>query len=118
MMTTPERLRKRQRRETAGIAFLAFGLAGSTVYFVGQDAAQDRCLREFVKNDTDTSAIRSDAVETESKATRDIIRGVFGASTRRQVQAAYEEYKLALEAIDATREENPIKPFPDDLCGL
>src|ERR1044072_563649 len=44
VMTTPERLRRRQRRETAGIAILAFGLVASTFYFKAQDNEQDECL--------------------------------------------------------------------------
>ena len=115
-MTTPERLRRRQRRETAGIAILAFGLVASTFYFKAQDNEQDECLSAFIQNQTDTSAIRSNLVERESRTTRRIIKGVFTATNGQQVRAAYDKYQKAVAQIDQARAENPVKQFPEDLC--
>lgn len=115
-MTTPERLRRRQRRESFFIGILALALVGGFLYFRAQDAQQDECLSGFIKNQTETSAVRSGLVEDESQATRAIIIGVFTAETRPQVQQAFEDYRSALGVIDKARKENPVKGFPEGLC--
>lgn len=115
-MTTPERLRARQRRESAFIALLAIFLCVAVVYFRGQDAAQDRCLSQFVKSQNETSAIRSKLVEQESQATRNIINAAGTAKNRAELVRAFREYRVESRSIDAAREANPVRMFPDGIC--
>jgi hypothetical protein len=116
-VTTPERLRRRQRFESAGVATVAIGLVLSVIYFAGQDAAQERCLSTFVNTQTETSAIRSGLVERESRATRSVITNALGAQNRRDIVRAYARYDAALKRIDAVREAHPVVPFPEGLCN-
>lgn len=116
-MTTPERFRRRQRIESAGIVALAAGLVFSVVYFQGQDSAQDRCLSTFVSTNSETTAIRSQAVALESKATRSIINDVFTAEGRGQVREAFKRYTARIARVDQLREDNPVPDFPEGLCN-
>lgn len=115
-MTTPERLRARQRRESAFIAILAVLLCIAVVYFRGQDAAQDRCLSKFVENQNATSSIRSKLVERESIATRSVIAAAGAADNRREFDQAFSDYRREVRAIDRLRDENPVRMFPDGIC--
>lgn len=115
-MTTPERLRRRQRRESFFIAVLALALTCGWFYFRAEDLQQDRCITEFIENQQQTSKIRSRLVERESLATRAIIIGVFTVDTREQVQQEFRDYSAALKEIDRARDANPIEKFPEDLC--
>lgn len=116
-MTTPERLRRRQRRESAGLALLAILLCVSVVYFRGQDEAQDRCLSTFVETQNETSAIRSKLVERESQATRTVITAALRADSRRDVERAFRNYRIEIRAVDRLRDENPVRMFPGGLCN-
>lgn len=116
-MTTPERLRRRQRRESAFIAVLAMLLCVAVVYFRGQDAAQDRCLSAFVETQNETQAIRSKLVERESAATRAVITAALNANGRRDVARAFRNYRVENRAIDRQREENPVRMFPEGICN-
>lgn len=116
-MTTAERLRRRQIRESVGIAVLAICLFLAFVYFRGQDAAQDKCLSTFVETQTQTSSIRSGLVERESAATRGVIRSVSEAENKQQLRKAFHDYFSEVRAIDRAREDNPIRVFPEGLCN-
>lgn len=115
-MTTPERLRRRQRRESAGIAVLALGLCASVVYFNRLDGEQDRCISAFIEADNSTGAIRSKLVERESEATRGIIREALTAKSREDIILARDAYFASLARIDLLREQNPVKRFDPAVC--
>lgn len=115
-MTTAERLRRRQIRESVGIGLLALALATAVVYFEGQDSAQERCMSAFIHADNETSTIRSALVEDESKATRRVIRKALSASSRGDIAKARRTYSQALKRIDIMRENNPVQEFPAGVC--
>lgn len=115
-MTTPERLRRRQRRESAGIVLLAIGLVGASIYFNGQDDAQRRCISTYISVQSETNTIRANILERESVATRRAIRDGLSAQTREDVDAAKRAYTRALKSIDAAREAHPVQPFPKGVC--
>ena len=102
-MTTPERLRARQRRESAALAVLALALAGSVVWFEAQDRDQRECLLSYIEADSATSKIRSNLVVKESDATRDIIERVFEGETTEQRLQAYADWKVAVREVDQAR---------------
>lgn len=116
-MTTPERLRRRQRRESAGIAVLAFALVASVVYFDRLDDNRSECLSSFITNDNSTGKIRSKLVERESEATRNVIREALSATSRADLVEAREVYFERLGAIDALRAANPVERFDPSTCG-
>lgn len=116
-MTTPERLRRRQRLESLGIAILAFALVAVFIYFRGQDDAQEDCFNNYFTQQAKTSKIRGTIVERESEATRRIIRKALTAQTREDIIKAREAYFRSLQRVDEAREANPIPPFPEEVCG-
>lgn len=115
-MTTPERLRRRQRRESAFIAILALALVLGWLYFKGQGDAQRACLSAFVSNTSETSAIRSRILERESDANRRVIRTALRANSRDDIKRARERYDRSLRAIDQARASNPVKALPEGVC--
>lgn len=115
-MTTPERLRRRQRRESAGLAFLALGLVVATMYFDAQDDRQRACIGAFVTNYTKTSAVRSRVLEQESDATRRVIRDALSAQSADQIAMTRREYDRAIRGIDSARERNPVSALPEGIC--
>lgn len=115
-MTTPERLRRRQRINDIGIALLAGLLLFAWFYFQGRADAQDHCLTNYISTNSETSKVRSALVEQESKATRDIILNGTAAKSREEFKKARDQYVSALKAIDRARDENPVQPFPKGVC--
>lgn len=115
-MTTPERLRRRQRRESLFIGILALGLFAGFIYFRGQDMSQERCISAFISADSETSTVRSGLVEDESTATRRVIRRALAAESVDDLRNARRKYREALKTIDDAREENPVRAFPDGVC--
>lgn len=116
-MTTPERLRARQRRESIALAGLALALVVFTVYFRVQASEQSRCFRAYIAQQSSTSAVRSRLVEQESLATRSIISGALTAESRADIIAARDAYFTSLSRIDKARDENPVAPpFDPDSC--
>lgn len=118
-MTTPERLRRRQIRESIGIVLLAIGLVGAFLYFQGQADAQKRCLTNYISSNSETSAIRSDQVARESKATRRFLLNATDperVKTREQFLEERGIYARTLRSIDAARAANPVRPFPKGVC--
>lgn len=116
-MTTPERLRRRQRRLDAFIAVLAIGLCASVFYFDDLDDDRSACLSSFIESDNDTGKIRSGLVERESEATREIIRKALTAETREDILLARDHYFESLARIDLLREQNPVERFDPSTCG-
>jgi hypothetical protein len=115
-MTTPERLRRRQRLESLGIAVLAAALVLAFIYFQGRSSAQQKCVSTFITLNSKTTAVRSSLVEKESKATRRIISGALTAESREDIIKARDRYFRALASIDKVRAENPVEPFPKGVC--
>lgn len=115
-MTTPERLRRRQRFESAGIAVLAIALVVVWVWFNGQTTAQQRCLTTYISINSKTTAIRADLLKRESKTTRAFLLDATEAKTRHQFMAVRARYAKSLEAIDRARAAHPVQPFPKGVC--
>lgn len=118
-MTTPERLRRRQRFESVGIAVLAVALVAAFLYFQGQADAQKRCLTSFVSNSSQTSAIRAGLAERDSQTQRRFLLDATDPAkvqTRAQFERVRAQFVKRLAAIDRARAENPVKPLPKGVC--
>lgn len=118
-MTTPERLRRRQIGESIGIGLLAFGLVAGFLYFRAADTNQRECVRDYIAADYANKKIRSEQVNAESQATRDVILGVFSGqiTTEGQFRELGKAYIEALASIDKVRKENPLVD-PAQICGI
>lgn len=110
-MTTPERLRRRQRRESIFIAVLTIALVTMAVVYRVREAADDRCIDAFIENQTETSKVRSNLVERESQATRAYLHGAGDIKSRADFEALIAAYDDEIAAIDAERQANPVKVF-------
>lgn len=115
-MTTPERLRRRQRRESAFIAILAFALVAVVLVYRAREAADDRCFDAFLRNQSETSQIRSELVERESEAISDAIHGAGSVTTREEFQALIDTYDERRAAIEQERKDHPVVPFTRETC--
>lgn len=122
-MTTPERLRRRQRLESLGIAILAVALVVASLWFNGrqseldkQQLAQQKCLSTYISVNSETSAIRSRLVERESETTRRFLLDATNVKTREDFQRVRREYAASLRKIDKARADNPIRPLPKGVC--
>lgn len=115
-MTTPERLRRRQRIEGTILLILGVFTILVSIYFRGQDAAQRECINSYISASSETSAIRSKLVEQESRATRRLLLKGTSAETRAEFQQARVQYVKSIKAIDQMRAANPLRPFPEGIC--
>lgn len=115
-MTTPDRIRRRQRREAWFIAGLAFALVLGWFYFRDRTEQTVSCIVSYAETQADTSLIRSGLVERESQATRDVIRGARRATTRREFEDVIDAYERRLHRIDRARERNPLPGFDVEEC--
>lgn len=143
-MTTPERLRRRQRIEGAFIVVIGVLLVVSTLWFRHQDDEQRACIGEnfadmsaalearglLAERETDLNRREARAQFAESKANRVFYRDAFASTTEADIFEAYGDYRARLERIDRTRAEikaerqavnkerkdNPIPAFPRGAC--
>lgn len=129
-MTTPERLRRRQRIE--GLILIAIGVFSLLQfnYFHGQDDKQRACLADVVREQNEVLTLRgdlskqdSDINADESAATRTLIVKVFAATDSEGARAAFAEAQHKWADIDARRDEvtaarraNPIPDLPAGTC--
>lgn len=118
-MTTPERLRRRQRIESTFIVILTIALVAAALWFNGQASAQQTCLSTYISINSQTTKIRSDLVSRESKTTRKFLLDATDpdkVKTREEFQKIRARYKRSLASIDAARAANPVQPFPKGVC--
>lgn len=116
-MTTPERLRRRQRFEGSALLLLGVFTILVSIYFRAQDVEQQRCFAAFLAADNTTSTVRSDLVERESLATRAVITRALTAESREGIESAYAAYTTSLDRIDQLRKDNPVRNFSEGDCG-
>ena len=129
-MTTPERLRRRQRLESAGIAILCVFLVGSTLYSAREDQQQNECLTDQVTKLTDSLTFRTGLTQQDSALNQsadriqdEVILRVSEATTQAEANAAFETFRQSRTMIESERqriqeerENNPVPPFPTGSC--
>lgn len=144
-MTTPERLRRRQRREEILLIVLGLLVGATSIYFHGQDVNQRQCFADNFTQLSSSLSGRSDiagrearAAKLESTATRlesaannDFYKAAFASTSQAEVRDAYRDYQVAAakvnrmrakvdhrrERIAVDRAEHPIPDFPEGTCG-
>ena len=129
-MTTPERLRRRQRFESLGIAVLCLMLVGSTLYSAREDQQQNKCLTDQVTKLTDSLTFRTGLTQQDAALNQsadriqdEVILRVAEATTEAQADAAFDTFRESRAMIETERqniqeerEANPVPPFPTGAC--
>lgn len=129
-MTTPERLRRRQRIEGTFLVIIGIFMLVQFQYFQDKDEAQRACLVDVVADQNAALSRRGDIASQdaavnaeESTATRALIVEAFASKTREEALAAFAKAQDKWAAVDkkrqqvaAARRSNPIPDFPDGTC--
>jgi hypothetical protein len=133
-MTTPERIRRRQRIEGGVLILLAIFTVIQGVAFSLEDRDQTRCMEDKFRELSVALDARGDLTERETEATRRVWR-VYGKAAglasqdasnelseeqesrlRAELVAALLNYQDEARAIQAERKENPLPPYPVGSC--
>lgn len=129
-MTTPERLRRRQRREEILLILLGIVVGAVSIYFHQQDVDQRTCIASNFSSLSDALDKRGELAERESRvnaaessATRRLIIDAFASDSRQEAFTAFRKAQRRWERVDHERAriahqraENPIPNFPEGTC--
>lgn len=115
-MTTPERLRRRQRIEGTFVIVLAVLMILGGLYFNAEDAAQRACINDSFRELSRVQGIRADLIERESNANQRVNLAEFKVSTEAEFLAEGARYERVMNKIQAERERNPVPPYPAGEC--
>lgn len=116
-MTTPERLRRRQRMEGAILVIVAVLMVAQAFYFNLQDKAQRDCLQRNLRDFSTALRVRADLSEDDSQAKTNVIMAVARASgDAGKTQTALDAFIIDQASIDQKRRETPVPPIPSGEC--
>lgn len=133
-MTTPERIRRRQRIEGGVIIALAIFTVLQAIAFSLEDRNQRGCMEEKFSELSTALEARSGLATRESEATRQVwdVYGEYAGIVsddpnreltpedrdrlQRQFVDALLNYQAEVEAIQRERKENPVPPYPVGSC--
>lgn len=119
-MTTPEKVRRRERLLGVGLVICGLLVAGSSYLNDKRDDAQDKefrnCITQVVGELTDSLTARSDLTEPDAKSVRELISDLLQAKSPEDSQAAIKKYNHTQADLADIRKTNPIPPFPDGTC--
>lgn len=115
-MTTPERLRRRQRIETFLVIATMVLTVGSYLYFNHQ---RDKVLDCFADQFHDLSVsltTRSDLTSDELDTIGHVIDRISKSKTGPEVRSALDTYNRERKEINSRRDGTPIPPYPTGKC--
>jgi hypothetical protein len=115
-MTTPERLRRRQRREGVAVIVIGVLLIFQGWYFQNEDQDQRDCTREQIQQLVETLEKRGGLAQRESDNTASVLLTASEATNGDEVAEALQEYRVESAKIKAARAANPIE-FPTGECA-
>lgn len=119
-MTTPEKVRRRERLLGIGLVICGLLVAVSTYLNDKRDDRQDRqfqdCITSVVGELTDSLTARSNLTEPDAKSVRVLISDLLKARSEADSRKAINEYNTTQERLAGVRKSNPIPPFPDGTC--
>lgn len=116
-MTTPERLRRRQRIE--GVVLILLGVLMVLQSWHVQSNANDQreCLQGNFTALSEALDARGGLAAREGAATEAVIRAVSAADgDEAALDEAFDAYEREQTAIDKVRADNPLPPFPPGTC--
>ena len=133
-MTTPERLRRRQRIEGSALIIIALLMLGQSWYFNAEDRDQRACIQQnFVELSRALDA-RADLTQRETSQNKALwliyaeaaglvkddptaeLKPKDQARLQRELVAQLLEYKREITEIEQERRENPLPPYPVGVC--
>jgi hypothetical protein len=122
-VTTPERIRRRQRIETALVAATMVLSAVSMFVLSLENEEQDDCVTEQITDLTDALNARSDSTGRLNEATAEVINSFVKAAqrpddpdNRTPILKALNDYAEVRADVRESRRENPFPPFPTGKC--
>jgi hypothetical protein len=118
-VTTPERIRRRQRIETALVA-ATMVLSAVSMFVL---SLEDDCVTEQITDLTDALNARSDSTGRLNEATAEVINSFVQAAqrpddpdNRTPILKALNDYAEVRADVRESRRENPFPPFPTGKC--
>lgn len=134
-MTTPERLRRRQRIEAFFLILVGVLMLGQTWYFNTQDSSQRECISDKFRELSIALDVRSESNEKETRAEKEIwltYAEAAGALKNKPPQTELPEeqqnrlnkqlidallnYQSVVDEIQKDRKKNPLPPYPIGVC--
>lgn len=115
-MTTPERLRSRQRTETRLVVATIILVFGSWAWSNHQDAKQQECVADNFSRLSAVLQARGALSQEESDATRRVLETAATATSGEPVAKALDEYLATQNDIKERRDHSPIPAFPTGKC--
>ena len=137
MMTTPERLRRRQLIEGGILILLGVFIAVQSLYFSLEDRDQRKCFEENFSKLSYALEARSRLTERETNQNKKLwliyakAAGIVKASGKPAEEALTEKqkkelnnalvkqllsYQSEIRKIEQDRRENPLPPYPVGVC--
>lgn len=117
-MTTPEKLRRRQRTEEALLLVVMIILAVQYIVFKHQVNSQQECMADQFSQLTKSFTARSAITAADSKSKTNVILGIAKHQGNPDVQrAALNEFIVDQKKINDLRNSHPVPPFPPGRCG-
>lgn len=134
MMTTPERLRRRQRRETAAVLFVMLLTLGNIAYNNREEAKQRDCIVENFRDLSQALEIRADLAKRETTVSKNLwliyaeaaglikddptkpVPPKAAERLQRELVAGLITYKATIEQVEVERTANPVPPYPVGTC--
>lgn len=115
-MTTPERLRRRQRIEGIVLILLAIFTTLQAVYFSIQNNEQNDCVATVVTKLNRNFEARAKVTQADSDVKKRAITHAFEAQTREQFLRVKAQYLAEQKRIDLERKQHPVPPLPPGRC--
>lgn len=119
-MTTPEKIRRRERLLGVGVVICGLLVALSTYLGDRRDDRQDRqfreCITTVVGGLTDSLTARSNLTEPDALSVRVLISDLLKSKSEKDSRKAIREYNQTQADLAKVRKSNPIPPFPDGTC--
>lgn len=116
-MTTPERLRRRQRFiELILVPLVILCACGSVIYSNQQSDKQQACMADQFAKLSESLNARSNLSQRASNAVAKVLSTAANAKSGDEVAAALREYDRETRAIAKEREEHPLPKFPTGRC--
>lgn len=133
-MTTPSRLRRRQRLLGVFVLLLALFTVTQATYLTVQDRDQNACFQRRFTELSEVSKIRAGLAEEETHATAGVLRVYARAAGIVQDKPGYQlnprqqkfyqtllvkrllQYGRATKRIQQERQDHPVPPYPVGSC--
>lgn len=116
-MTTPERLRRRQRIEGTLLVIMGALLAVSTYVNDRRDDNVQNCITEQVTGLTNSLNARAKLTDPRAKSVSDLIDRLLKANgDQAEGLRAVEDYRKKQAQLAKLTKAHPIPPFPNGKC--